>query len=129
MRAVRGPSVIYGRRPEALIASGNWARRMLAARRAPILGVAFLIWTARNLLKSPESGEGIQDNPSPFSWSGLVWIWLSLGEFGLRRSADGVGRRATLPSGWRPEMEGKGQVGLFRFTGRGAQRAPLGNGT
>src|SRR5208337_301170 len=99
MRAVRGPSVTYGRRPEALIASGNSARRMLPARRAPILGVAFLkfliwtVWTARNLLKSPESDEGIQDNPSPFSWSGFVWIWLSLGEFGLRRSADGVRRR------------------------------------
>jgi len=46
--------------------------------------VEFLIWAARNPLKSPESDEGIQENPSPFSWSGLVWIWFGLEEFGRR---------------------------------------------
>src|SRR5271166_5281535 len=34
----------------------------------------FLAWIARNPLKSPESDEGIQGNPSPFSWSGLDWL-------------------------------------------------------
>jgi|SRR5271166_1610834 len=43
----------------------------------------FLIWIARNPLKSPESDEGIQENPSPLSWSGLVWLWFGLEEFGL----------------------------------------------
>ena len=50
----------------------------------------FLTWIARNPLKSPESDEGIQENPSPFSWSGLDWLWSGLEEFGPRR--DGVGR-------------------------------------
>ena len=54
----------------------------LAGRRDFIVGF-FLIWTACNLLKSPESDEGIQDNPSPFSWAGLVGIWFGLEEFGL----------------------------------------------
>ena len=47
------------------------------ARQAPTrpgAGVAFLVWIARNPLKSPELDEGIQENPSPFSWSGLVWL-------------------------------------------------------
>ena len=65
------------------------SRKKLAGRRRrgdSILG-AFLIWTARKLLKRPESDEGIQDNPSPFSWSGLVWLGLGLKEFGLGRFA------------------------------------------
>src|SRR5271165_1194495 len=82
----------------------------------------FLIWTARNPLKSPESDERIQENPSPFSWSGLVWIWFGLEQFGLRRSqtawpvapaspfangAPGAGvAKATAPGGLqnRPEL-------------------------
>ncbi len=32
----------------------------------------FLIWLARNPLKSPESDEGIQEYPSRVSWFGLV---------------------------------------------------------
>ena len=36
-------------------------------------------WIARNPLKSPESDEGIQENPSPFSWFGLVRLWVWLG--------------------------------------------------
>jgi hypothetical protein len=52
--------------------------------------VAFLTWTARNPLKSPESDEEIQENPSPFSWSGVDWLWFGLEEFGPRRC--GVGR-------------------------------------
>src|SRR5208337_3096633 len=59
-------------------------RGPLPARPECISGV-FLIWTARNPLKSPESDEGIQDNPSPLSWSGLVRIWFGLEKFGLRR--------------------------------------------
>ena len=52
----------------------------------------FLTWIARNPLKSPESDEGIQENPSPFSWSGSNWLWFGLEEFGPRRC--GVGRSA-----------------------------------
>src|SRR5271166_1381791 len=44
----------------------------------------FLLWTARNPLKSPESDEGIRHNPSPFSWFGLVRVWFGLEKFGLR---------------------------------------------
>src|SRR5271166_3738031 len=65
-----------------------------AGSRDSMLGV-FLIWTACNPLKSLESDEGIQENPSPFSWSGLVWIWVGLEKFGLRRSARG--RRPLAP--------------------------------
>ena len=43
-----------------------------------------LIWTARNSLKSPRIGQGIRENQSPFSWSGLVWIGFGSGEFGLK---------------------------------------------
>src|SRR5271157_1378791 len=53
---------------------------------------SFLVWIARNPLKSPESDEEIQENPSPFFWSGLVWICFGLEKFGLRRTADLVGR-------------------------------------
>ena len=68
------------------------------------------VWTDRNTLKSLESDEGIQDNPSPFSWSGLALLWFGLEEFGLRRSADGVGRSRPARPEWtslslaRPEM-------------------------
>src|SRR5271166_1497368 len=87
---------------------GSSERRFVIAvpgsgRRRDSVLEFFLILTARNPLKSPESDEGIQENPSPFSWSGLVWIWFGLEEFGLRRSADGVDRsrpaRAS-PSEW-----------------------------
>src|SRR5208337_4916522 len=64
--------ITHGLRPEAPQAMGS----MLAGCRAQmdsILGVAFLLGTACNPLKSPESDEGIQENPSPFSWFGLVW--------------------------------------------------------
>ena len=43
----------------------------------------FLLWIAGNPLKSPESDEGIQENPSLFSWSCLVWLGFGLEEFGL----------------------------------------------
>jgi hypothetical protein len=32
------------------------------------------LWITRNPLKSPESDEGIKENPRPFSWFGLVWF-------------------------------------------------------
>ncbi len=35
-------------------------------------------WIARNPLKSPESDEGIQENPSPFPWFLLVWLGFGL---------------------------------------------------
>src|SRR5208283_4990678 len=57
------------------------------ARRPILPGVEFfLLWTDRKSLKSPESDEGIQDNPSRLSWSGLAQTWFGLEEFGLRRS-------------------------------------------
>jgi len=60
---------------------GNGPRSMLAAGRpSQSRELRFLIWIAGNLLKGPESDEGIQDDPSPFSWSGLVWIWFGLEE-------------------------------------------------
>ena len=43
----------------------------------------FLIWFARNPLKSPETDEGIQENPSPFAWFFLGWLGPALDEFGL----------------------------------------------
>src|SRR5271166_85820 len=62
---------------------------------------SFLVWIARNSLKSPESDEGIQENPSPFSWSGLVWIGFGLENFGLRplRRPGPVAPGARLSSG------------------------------
>jgi hypothetical protein len=37
-------------------------------------------------LKSPESEEGIQENPSPFPWFFLVWLGFGLEGFGPRRA-------------------------------------------
>jgi hypothetical protein len=49
----------------------------------------FFLWVARNPLKSPESGEGIQINPreiqARFSWFFLVWLGFGLEKFDLRR--------------------------------------------
>ena len=63
----------------------------LSNRGASIAGAGenFFPWTPRNPLKSPELDEGIQENPSPFSLSGLDWLWFGLEEFGPRRC--GVG--------------------------------------
>src|SRR5271165_6309437 len=106
---------------------GSSERRFVIAvpgsgRRRDSVLEFFLILTARNPLKSPESDERIQENPSPFSWSGLVWIWFGLEQFGLRRSqtawpvapaspsangAPGAGvAKATAPGGLqnRPEL-------------------------
>ncbi len=89
-------------RPREPIASGSGPLRMLVVGRGtPSWSCIFLIWSAGKPLKRPESDEGIQENPKPFSWSGLAWIWFGLEEFGLRRSAR---RRRLLapnaPSGW-----------------------------
>jgi hypothetical protein len=53
-----------------------------------------LRWNRRNLLKSPESDEGIQENPSlfalaslPFSLDSLGSSWIGLGIFGDRAEA------------------------------------------
>ena len=46
---------------------------------------AFLTWIICNLLKGPKWDEEIQENPSPFSWSGLDWLWFGLEEIGRRR--------------------------------------------
>src|SRR5271166_6192128 len=56
--------------------------RSRAGQRSSGLGVAFLLWLGRNPLKSPESYEEIQENPSLFSWSRLVSLgltWVRLG--------------------------------------------------
>jgi hypothetical protein len=42
-------------------------------------GQKYLLWVARNPLKSLESDEGIQENPSPFPWSFLVLLGFGLG--------------------------------------------------
>src|SRR5271165_4857938 len=60
---------------------GNEPRSL---RAVFLIWTAWTAWTARNPLKSPESDEGIQDNPSPFSWFGLVRVWFGLEKFGLR---------------------------------------------
>ena len=57
-----------GRMREPCIAKGSPVTPLSEAREL------ILIWTARNTLKSPESDEEIQENPSSFSWSGLVGI-------------------------------------------------------
>ncbi len=44
---------------------------MTNSRRGRAVTSPFLTWIATNPLKSPDSDEGIQENPSPFSWSGL----------------------------------------------------------
>ena len=70
---------------------GDWRqgprkRRLDAYRgmmpRGRILRRKNLLWIARNPLKSPESDEGIQENPSPFSWSFLVFLGLALVRLG-----------------------------------------------
>jgi hypothetical protein len=38
----------------------------------------FFIWIRRNPLKSPESAEGIQGNPSFFAWISLDFAWINL---------------------------------------------------
>ncbi len=98
----RGVVSRLGLRPREPIASGSGPLRMLVVGRGtPSWSCIFLIWSAGKPLKRPESDEGIQENPKPFSWSGLAWIWFGLEEFGLRRSAR---RRRLLapnaPSGW-----------------------------
>src|SRR5208337_1792665 len=50
-------------------------RRGTGSGETTRLGVEFfLLWNPRNPLKSPESDEEIQENPSPFPWFGLVWL-------------------------------------------------------
>jgi len=85
---LRGPSPAAGRLRMRTV---EWADPgVLLGRNDGI----FLTWTARNPLKSPDSDEGIQENPSPFSWSSLGWLWFGLEEFGPRRYGDG---RSLLP--------------------------------
>src|SRR5271166_1770654 len=83
MRESRASPTGFVRRRPLPQAMGLERCSLAAGRRDSIVGV-FLIWIARNPLKSPESDEGIQENPSPFSWAGLVWLWFGLEEFGLR---------------------------------------------
>src|SRR5271169_2790433 len=82
------PCVTHGLRPRGVHGFRQWAECLLAAgrRRGFIMGVEFLIWIARNPLKRLESDEGIQENPNPLSWSGLVWLGFGLEKFGLSRS-------------------------------------------
>jgi hypothetical protein len=57
------------------------------------VGNFYFLWVACNPLKSLESDEGIQENPSPFPWFFLVWLGFGLDGFGptsaLRPSAPG----------------------------------------
>src|SRR5208337_3057655 len=62
---------------------------------SPSLGVTFFLGIARNPLKSPESDKRIQENPSSFSWFGLVRLWFGLEGFGRGATRDHV-RRAPL---------------------------------
>src|SRR5271166_3736011 len=68
--------------PSRPIAFWNGRLRMKASGRARVAQEVISIWIARNPLKSPESDEGIQENPSLFSWSRLVWLGFSLGVLG-----------------------------------------------
>src|SRR5208337_1654755 len=107
-------------RPDTLVLPSH---ALQSAPPAPC-GV-FFIWTAGNPLKSPESDEEIQENPSLFSWSGLVWLWFGLEEFGLgRRRRVARPARASL-SEWakvgakaaKPVTQGKGQSPRRREAG------------
>jgi hypothetical protein len=49
-------------------------------------GNFYFLWVACNPLKSLESDEGIQENPSPFPWFFLVWLGFGLDGFGPRRA-------------------------------------------
>ena len=76
----------FGPLPQAIGLEGWWRQ---ATRD---LGGAFFVWIAGNPLKSPESDKGIQENPSPFSWSGLVWLGFGLAAFGPGLPQTNVGR-------------------------------------
>jgi hypothetical protein len=60
-------------KPFRLVPHAAGQRRAAVRREGGKKGI-FLIWMLRNPLKSPESDEEIQGNPSPFSWSGLDWL-------------------------------------------------------
>jgi hypothetical protein len=103
-----------GARPEA-----NAASRRVAGFGKTGASRPFLIWIGRNPLKSPESDEGIQGNPSPFPWSGLDLLWFGLEEFGLRRC--GVGR--SLPARLSTRVNearrrGRSEIGLGSYSRR-----------
>ena len=68
----------------------------------------FFLWTHRNSLKSLESDEGIQENPSPFSWFGLVRLWFGLDEFGPGRYGVGRSLLAASRREWTKPVAGDG---------------------
>ena len=77
---------------------GHWrspvSLRNFMARRVPTrlgVGVDYLIWTARNLLKYLESDEGMQKESKPIF---MVWLGLALVRLGgiWPEATDGVGR-------------------------------------
>jgi hypothetical protein len=107
-----------GARPvRALEIQATFADMTLAA--GAVCGSPFLTWIARNPLKSPESDEGIQENPSPFSWSGLDWLWFGLEEFGPGRY--GVGRSLLARLSTRADEDRRrGRSGELRSPGNGA---------
>jgi hypothetical protein len=61
------------------------------------LGSCNLLWNRRNPLKSPESDEGIQENPSLFTLESLLFSLDSFGGswIGLGKFRDGAGNRFT----------------------------------
>ena len=80
-----------------------------------------LIWTARNSLKSPESDEEIQENPSSFSWSSLGLDLVRLGGIWpepFRETASaGRSRRAPFhPNGQSPAREDQASAALVDST-------------
>src|SRR5208337_2786679 len=83
-------------------------------RVTPTLGVTNFPWIARNPLKSPESDEGIQGNPTQFFLVFLGLALIRLEEFGLRRY--GVGR-SLLARAWskhrRPAVKTADEVAGF----------------
>ncbi len=107
-----------GARPEA-----NAAFRRVAGFGKIDASRPFLIWIARNPLKSPGSDEGIQGNPSPLPWSGLDGLCFRLEEFGLRRC--GVGRSLLARLSTRvneARRRGRSEIGLGSYSRR--QMAP-----
>jgi hypothetical protein len=102
-----------GARRAASLAKTCWRRSLgprvsvagIAARRRLMGKRVFLTWTACNPLKSRESDEGIQENPSPFSWSGMDWLGFGFGGIwpeALRRRPFAAGAARRVDEARRP---------------------------
>ena len=67
-----------------------------------------MTWIARKPLKRPEWDEGIQENTSLVSWSGLDWLWCGLEEFGPRRYSVGRSLLRASRREWTKPVAGDG---------------------